>query len=46
VLAGTPASSPELFYRLRSSGVVTGQSARLMRARCRLYEIYLLRHLL
>jgi serine/threonine protein kinase len=46
LLSGRPASSPELFYRLRSSGVVTGESARLMRTRCRLYEIYLSRHLL
>ena len=46
LLAGRPASSPEVFYRLRSSGVVTGESARLMRMRCRLYEVYLLRHLL
>jgi hypothetical protein len=46
VLAGRPASTPELFYRLRSSGVATGESARLMRTRCRLYEIYLVRHLL
>lgn len=44
VLAGRPASSPELFYRLRSSGVVTGESVRLMHPRCRLYEIYLTRH--
>jgi serine/threonine protein kinase len=46
LLAGRPASGPEVFYRLRSSGVVSGESARLMRFRCRLYEIYLLRHLL
>jgi hypothetical protein len=26
--------------------VATGESARLMRTRCRLYEIYLMRHLL
>ena len=45
VLAGRPASNPELFYRLRSSGVVTGESVRLMHPRCRLYEIYLTRHL-
>ena len=46
LLAGRPTSGPEVFYRLRSSGVVSGESARLMRLRCRLYEIYLLRHLL
>jgi serine/threonine protein kinase len=46
LLAGRPAPRPELFYRLRSSGVVIGESARLMQPRCRLYEIYLLRHLL
>jgi predicted Ser/Thr protein kinase len=46
VLAGRPPSNPELFYRLRSSGVVTGESVRLMHPRCRLYQIYLMRHLL
>ena len=46
VLVGRPPSNPELFYRLRSSGVVTGESVRLMHPRCRLYQIYLMRHLL
>jgi hypothetical protein len=46
VLAGRPPANPELFYRLRSSGVVTGESVRLMHPRCRLYQIYLMRHLL
>jgi hypothetical protein len=46
VLTGRPGSNPELFYRLRSSGVVTGESVRHMVPRCRLYEIYLKRHLL
>lgn len=46
VLAGRPPSNPDLFYRLRSSGVVTGESVRLMHPRCRLYETYLMRHLL
>jgi serine/threonine protein kinase/class 3 adenylate cyclase len=46
VLSGRPGSNPELFYRLRSSGVVTGESVRLVVPRCRLYEVYLKRHLL
>ncbi len=40
---GTPA---EVFYRLRSTGLVSGESAREMKARCKLYELYLARHLL
>lgn len=39
-------ATPEIFYRLRSSGLVAGGSAREMRPRCQLYAIYLTRHLL
>ncbi len=46
MLAGRQASTAESFYRLRSSGIVAGESARDMKPRCRLYQIYLTRHLL
>jgi len=46
MLTGRQASTTETFYRLRSSGLVSGESAREMKARCRLYGLYLERHLL
>ncbi len=46
MLAGKQSSTAESFYRLRSSGIVAGESARDMKPRCRLYQIYLTRHLL
>jgi serine/threonine protein kinase len=46
VLTGRSCSSIEGFYRLRSSGIMAGESARDMRPRCRLYSTYLKRHLL
>ena len=45
VLSGKLSSSADSFYRLRSSGIVAGESARDMRPRCRLYQVYLMRHL-
>jgi len=45
VLSGRPSSSSDSFYRLRSSGVVAGDSACDMRLRCQLYEQYLSRYL-
>jgi class 3 adenylate cyclase len=45
-LRGRPCPTPESFYRLRSAGVMAGESARDVRPRCRLYETYLTRHLL
>jgi len=45
VLSGRHSSTPEAFYRLRSSGIMSGESARDMKPRCQLYEIYLSRHL-
>ncbi len=45
VISGKPSSSSDSFYRLRSSGVVAGDSAREMRLRCQLYEQYLSRYL-
>jgi DNA-binding SARP family transcriptional activator len=46
VLEGRPCPSAESFYRLRSAGIVTGESARDARIRCPLYAAYLKRHLL
>jgi hypothetical protein len=46
LLAGKPSANPESFYRLRSSGIVSGDSVREMKPRCRLYQVYLTRHLL
>jgi class 3 adenylate cyclase len=46
VLRGQPCSAQESFYRLRSAGVMAGDSARNVRPRCQLYATYLERHLL
>jgi len=46
ILRGEPSPDEESFYRLRSSGVMTGDSAQDVRPRCRLYHTYLSRHLL
>ena len=46
VLRGEPCPSPESFYRLRSAGVMVGTSPADVRPRCRLYAMYLKRHLL
>jgi hypothetical protein len=46
MLDGRKNTPVELFYRLRSSGLVSGESAREMTPRCKLYETYLERHLL
>jgi serine/threonine protein kinase len=46
LLSGRPPSTLDTFYRLRSAGIVSGESAREMRPRCRLYEVYLAHHLL
>ena len=46
LLRGEPCPTEQSFYRLRSAGVMTGQSARDVRPRCELYRIYLERHLL
>ena len=46
VLRGQLCPTTEDFYRLRSAGVMAGDSARDVRPRCRLYETYLRRHLL
>jgi DNA-binding winged helix-turn-helix (wHTH) protein len=46
VIEGHPCPTAESFYRLRSAGVVTGDSARDAKMRCQLYATYLKQHLL
>jgi hypothetical protein len=46
VLNGHSAPTEESFYRLRSAGVIAGDSPRDARPRCQLYATYLERHLL
>ena len=46
VLRGQECTSMEAFYRLRSAGVLAGDSVRDAHLRCRLYAAYLGRHLL
>jgi hypothetical protein len=45
MLSGKHNAPVEVFYRLRSSGLVAGESAREMTPRCKLYALYLARHL-
>jgi hypothetical protein len=45
VLQGRPCPSDESFYRLRSAGLLVGDSAREVQPRCQLYARYLERHL-
>jgi serine/threonine protein kinase len=46
VLRGEPCPTVEDFYRLRSAGVMAGDSAQDVKPRCQLYVTYLKRHLL
>jgi AAA-like domain len=46
LLRGEPCTTADSFYRLRSAGVVVGNSAREAKLRCQLYANYLSRHLL
>jgi hypothetical protein len=46
VLKGSKNLSPEAFYRLRSAGLIDGESAADAQPRCLLYDRYLRRHLL
>jgi len=46
ILQGRPCPTPESFYRLRSAGIITGDSQHDARLRCQLYTTYLERHLL
>jgi DNA-binding winged helix-turn-helix (wHTH) protein len=45
VIEGRPCPTAESFYRLRSAGVVVGDSARDAKPRCQLYSNYLKQHL-
>jgi hypothetical protein len=45
VMQGKPCPSVEAFYRLRSAGVLAGDSPRTARLRCRLYRLFLERNL-
>jgi hypothetical protein len=44
MLSGGQNAPQEIFYRLRSSGLVAGESARDMKPRCKLYALYFTRH--
>ncbi len=46
ILRGDGSVTPQQFHRLRSAGIMGGASPRELKPRCRLYEIYLARHLL
>jgi hypothetical protein len=46
ILQGQPCPTQESFYRLRSAGLIAGDSARDARARCQLYATYLGKRLL
>ncbi len=46
VLKGQPSASAESFYRLRSAGLMIGDSVHDLRPRCQLYATYLEKHLL
>ncbi len=45
LLQGHPCQDAEMFYRLRTAGVISGHSAREAAIRCQLYQIYLRDHL-
>jgi AAA domain-containing protein len=46
VLRGSPCPTPDSFFRLRTAGILAGESSRDARPRCQLYTTYLERHLL
>ncbi len=46
ILKNQPCPTQESFYRLRSAGLIVGDSAREVRARCQLYATYLAKRLL
>jgi len=46
ILSGRNTASHDQFYRLRSAGIVAGESAREMHPRCDLYARYLSKHLM
>jgi len=46
ILQGGPCPAAESFYRLRSAGLMSGESAQFVKPRCQLYASYLERQLL
>ena len=46
ILRGEPCPTLESFYRLRSAGVMSGDSQQDVKPRCQLYRMYLERHLM
>ncbi len=46
LLRGENCPTPESFYRLRSAGVIVGNSQTEVQIRCKVYAAYLKRHLL
>lgn len=46
VLSGHACPTADSFYRLRSAGVIVGDAADRVEPRCKLYSLYLSRHLL
>ncbi|MSU36711.1 MAG: toll/interleukin-1 receptor domain-containing protein [Pedosphaera sp.] len=46
VLHGQECPTPESFYRLRSAGLITGDSQGIVRMRCQVYGDYLRQHLM
>jgi hypothetical protein len=46
ILRGRPCPNQDSFYRLRSAGVIIGNSPNEAKPRCQLYATYLARHLL
>ena len=46
ILRGQPCPDSKRFYRLRSAGVMAGDSPQEVRPRCEIYATYLKQHLL
>lgn len=46
ILRLQPCPTPDAFYRLRSAGIITGNSQQDCKLRCQIYATYLARHLL
>lgn len=46
MLKNQPCSTEESFYRLRSTGLISGESAKDAKIRCQIYTNYLKRHML
>lgn len=46
ILRGRPCRTSDAFYRLRSAGIMAGESAKEVHPRCQIYQTYLTNHLL